>query len=406
MPPVRTVATKPVKTERSHEENQERAYIAASRRSDRSLEARIESARRASEIHKKRTGRALRVTEQDVINEEMYEEEDDDLPAQYRRFAAHLQNQSLWMGPKYESYMIANTAMRHAMLQQAMGGLQQQQFTTTPFFAYNHAQASSSTSAPYQSTQVPQSPNSFRQPPYPTPNSQFQHQRSASIATPQPSLFPGNANSTTPLADSSSDEHRRMSLPTQTFQPTAQMSPTAESPQQMFNAPFNYDFQQSLFDPMNQIMNFGPLSPSLPLEQQQIVGTTLNPMHPSTQYLMGRSEGMPQPFSYNYNPNGLSKPSDINQTLTSNALGITPSAQITPSTTDTFSNPPSATNLENTQTPTWDPSQDTWFDDTSTDFKALNNSFFTASVPGSGAQTPGDIDFSEFLSESRELGGT
>ncbi|TGZ80237.1 hypothetical protein EX30DRAFT_349676 [Ascodesmis nigricans] len=93
MPPTRTVPTapgqrptplqrpqpvKPVKSERTHEENQERAYIAASRRSDRSLEARVESARRASEIHKRRTGRALRVTEADVLNEEMYEEEEDD----------------------------------------------------------------------------------------------------------------------------------------------------------------------------------------------------------------------------------------------------------------------------------------------------------------------------------------
>jgi hypothetical protein len=61
-----------------------RAYIAASRRSDRSLEARIESARRASEIHYRRTGKRLRVTENDVINEEMYEEEDDDFGATYR----------------------------------------------------------------------------------------------------------------------------------------------------------------------------------------------------------------------------------------------------------------------------------------------------------------------------------
>ncbi|KAF2666565.1 hypothetical protein BT63DRAFT_311553 [Microthyrium microscopicum] len=61
---------------RTHEENQERAYIAASRRSDRSIEARLESARRASEIHKRRVGRALRVTEEAVLNEEMYEEED------------------------------------------------------------------------------------------------------------------------------------------------------------------------------------------------------------------------------------------------------------------------------------------------------------------------------------------
>lgn len=67
-------------SERSHEENQERAYIAASRRTDRSLEARIQSARMASEIHKKRTGKSLRITESIVENEEMYEEEDGDLP--------------------------------------------------------------------------------------------------------------------------------------------------------------------------------------------------------------------------------------------------------------------------------------------------------------------------------------
>ncbi|RFU78277.1 hypothetical protein TARUN_3955 [Trichoderma arundinaceum] len=68
------------KSERSHEENQERAYIAASRRTDRSLEARVQSARMASEIHKKRTGKGFRITEAIVLKEEMYEEEDCDLP--------------------------------------------------------------------------------------------------------------------------------------------------------------------------------------------------------------------------------------------------------------------------------------------------------------------------------------
>ncbi|KAI5806350.1 hypothetical protein EDC01DRAFT_598839, partial [Geopyxis carbonaria] len=102
----RTASTKPLRSERTHEENQERSYIAASRRSDRSLEARVESARRASEIHKRRTGRGLRVTEADVLNEEMYEEEDDEFSHGYRnlgimmsganidrRFAAYYQHQ-------------------------------------------------------------------------------------------------------------------------------------------------------------------------------------------------------------------------------------------------------------------------------------------------------------------------
>ncbi|KAM0743541.1 hypothetical protein ACQRIT_001800 [Beauveria bassiana] len=67
-----------------HMENQERAYVAASRRTDRSLEARYQSALMASEVHKRRTGKALRVTHQIVRDEEMYEEEDQGLPSPSR----------------------------------------------------------------------------------------------------------------------------------------------------------------------------------------------------------------------------------------------------------------------------------------------------------------------------------
>jgi hypothetical protein len=104
-------------TERTHEENQERAYIAASRRSDRSLEARVESARRASEIHKRRTGRSLKVTEQIVIDEEMYDEEDDDLPVQYRRLTAHLQTDSVDFNRRLSAYLTNHVAMRTALEQ-------------------------------------------------------------------------------------------------------------------------------------------------------------------------------------------------------------------------------------------------------------------------------------------------
>src|ERR1700692_4222869 len=98
-------------TERTHEENQERAYIAASRRSDRSLEARLESARRASEIHKRRTGKALRVTEADVQSEEMYEEEDD-LPAS---FAYGLGSSSFELRLRMQAYWEQQFALRNAM---------------------------------------------------------------------------------------------------------------------------------------------------------------------------------------------------------------------------------------------------------------------------------------------------
>lgn len=103
------------RTERTHEENQERAYIAASRRSDRSLEARFESARRASEIHKKRTGKGFRITELDVQNEEMYEEEEDDLPMQYRNINMHLQTGSHDFDARLQAYLANAVAFRKAL---------------------------------------------------------------------------------------------------------------------------------------------------------------------------------------------------------------------------------------------------------------------------------------------------
>ncbi|KAK0959452.1 hypothetical protein LTR91_020828, partial [Friedmanniomyces endolithicus] len=126
MPPSRPSisSVKAMKTERTHEENQERAYIAASRRSDRSLEARIKSAGRASEIHRRRTGRSLRVTEQNVMNEEMYEEEYDDVSTQYLRMTAHLQNQNADLDRHFHSYLLNHVAMRQAVGDAPVDGIQ------------------------------------------------------------------------------------------------------------------------------------------------------------------------------------------------------------------------------------------------------------------------------------------
>ncbi|KAL6852685.1 hypothetical protein ACO1O0_007233 [Amphichorda felina] len=94
-----------VQTERSHEENQERAYIAASRRQDRSIEARIQSARMASEIHKARTGKGFIISEEIVRNEEMYEEDETDLPRSYRVLNPHMQTQSAEFNAKVDAWM-------------------------------------------------------------------------------------------------------------------------------------------------------------------------------------------------------------------------------------------------------------------------------------------------------------
>ncbi|KAG6019095.1 hypothetical protein E4U41_003408 [Claviceps citrina] len=98
-------------TERSHEENQERAYIAASRRADRSIEARVQSARMASEIHKKRTGKGFKITDDIVLKEEMYEEEDDDLPRSYRLLSASMETSSPEMNLRLDAYLSNKMAM-------------------------------------------------------------------------------------------------------------------------------------------------------------------------------------------------------------------------------------------------------------------------------------------------------
>ncbi|OAQ66474.1 hypothetical protein VFPPC_08024 [Pochonia chlamydosporia 170] len=108
------------KTERSHEENQERAYIAASRRADRSIEARVQSARQASEIHKKRTGKGFKVSEEIVMKEEMYEEEDDDMPRSIHLLNANMQTPSADMNLRLESYLANKVAFSQALAQSNM----------------------------------------------------------------------------------------------------------------------------------------------------------------------------------------------------------------------------------------------------------------------------------------------
>ncbi|KAI0432467.1 hypothetical protein F5Y09DRAFT_145239 [Xylaria sp. FL1042] len=108
---VKLPPAKAQKTERSHEENQERAYIAASRRADRSLEARVQSAKMASDIHRKRTGRGLKVSEEIVLKEEMYEEMEDDMPRSYKSLAVHLQTDSPELNHRVSAYIASQTAM-------------------------------------------------------------------------------------------------------------------------------------------------------------------------------------------------------------------------------------------------------------------------------------------------------
>jgi hypothetical protein len=123
-----------------------RAYIAASRRSDRALGPRVESARRASEIHKRRTGRSLRITEADVLNEEMYEEEVG-LPTHHDLLTAHLQTQNASFERGVAAYLTSHVSMRAALDQAVWNASQHDLYTA------NKSQ--------YRDTGVPQSPQQY-----------------------------------------------------------------------------------------------------------------------------------------------------------------------------------------------------------------------------------------------------
>ncbi|OOF89978.1 hypothetical protein ASPCADRAFT_212323 [Aspergillus carbonarius ITEM 5010] len=93
---------------RTKEENQERAFIAASRRKDRSLDARVESANRASSLHKQRTGKALLISRDIVEREAMYEEVDDRYQEKINRM---LHAQSMQLQSEFNRNLMAAFAV-------------------------------------------------------------------------------------------------------------------------------------------------------------------------------------------------------------------------------------------------------------------------------------------------------
>jgi len=209
------------KTERSHEENQERAYIAASRRADRSIEARVQSARMASEIHKKRTGKGFRITEEIVMKEEMYEEEEDEFPRSFRLLGSHMQTASPEMNFKVEAYLSNRVAMS-ALLARTNDDWRENEINrlfaqSFPNIGKQAQQISQRMSNPeYPSQTVPREPApssvsptfshvNYQQPPSST---QQPHRRSMSAVGPSdhtsqdgvspPALTPGSNSAETP----------------------------------------------------------------------------------------------------------------------------------------------------------------------------------------------------------------
>ena len=306
----------------------------------------MESAKRASEIHKKRTGRAYRITEETVINEQMYEEEDD---APRYRLAANLhlpntllqQRAQALMSIQMESRRLLGQAVNSTLQHNAQYG-NQAQFVSPGMMSmpqgYPYPMAS-----PHifnQSPQTPsfshspQTPTSYAHSPYPPSGDsprQSYHQRSASIAE-VPQYRPSAHNSPVETHD------RRMSMPqTSMSSSSSSLKDTQDPGDSAVSSPGSSSTtpmprqhpNNSTYDPTYQSMGniLGPLTMELPRETQQLLGSGIWPnLDEHTFDRMMENPNDPrnqQPFMYNYRPNsskggnGSSTSVGLNQTLSS-----------------------------------------------------------------------------------------
>jgi hypothetical protein len=264
------------------------------------LEARVESARRASEIHKRRTGRSLRVTEQDVINEEMYEEEDDDLPSKYRRLTAHLQTNSAAFNQRLAAYLTGQVGLR-TTIDQYPSNPYGQQFPSNQQFSQTMYQ--NLAMAQQFQNQMMQSSSPYRQAPYQIPNMQQRanmHARSASIANPEmtsmrtqsPMMYENKQRSmsftSAPVTTASPEQIQTprsnpSSTPKTAYPPTPQAF--TQQPLQ-FQPPYN-----NTFTPDASLLTM-----ALPAESQMLLGSALDPRDPMTNMFMAGSQYMPNAF--------------------------------------------------------------------------------------------------------------
>jgi hypothetical protein len=191
----------------------------------------------------------------------MYEEEDDDLPMQYRRLTAHLQTGSVDFNRRLSAYLTNHVAMR-AALDQAVQNSYAQQFPNAPQFQrqqymgfgspmFNHGHNPYMMGPLMQSNEIQgHSPYNMQLPqvqqyqsyPYQQPQNQQQnqqrealntslHSRPASIVSPQPSNSDA-LNSPVPKA-----EDRRLSAPVEIKSESPNTKDTSNPPNKPVSMP-------------------------------------------------------------------------------------------------------------------------------------------------------------------------
>lgn len=291
----------------------------------------MESARRASAIHEKRTGRALRITEADVINEEMYEEIND-LPTEYRRLNAHLQTQSADFDRRLLAYLSCQMATR-----QAVSDCWQNDPSHFDPRGTNFSTPQEPSSYVPSAFPAAGSRTNYRQSPYPLTTQDMPWRQQGHPAS---TYVPGfDQQYTQSMFSSSPLSGRHMSLPTNsTMQPPYSSSGVpvdalgsnnisrvdsavdmASSPQHFQHPTLNNANDPNFRNPSWQAegeYSVEPLSTALPLDGQQFF--TSSPQSFNSNAGRQHAHSPSQNFTnrrYSYNPNGKQKmvPSSLPQ---------------------------------------------------------------------------------------------
>lgn len=269
-----------------------------------------------------------------MLNEEMYEEEDDDLPVQYRRLTAHLQTPSADFNAKLSSWLTTHVAARSGLAQainasysqqypNAQQWLHQQPFYASPMLAHQQQQIMQQ-QAMLIPMQLTNGPLMNRQPPYPPPALQrgsqpSDHNRSASLARPQ-EVF--GASQRTPVTTLSNEPQASMHVIPVNTEGKEESPDQSPIPPSAFTAPPHQQtpFPQDSFSqqtnpysqfPLDTYSNMGslntgysPFSMALPADSQMLLASTL-PNDPYTSMMMAGSNNVPGLF-YDFTSNPFS----------------------------------------------------------------------------------------------------
>jgi len=181
----------------------------------------------ASEIHKKRTGKGFKISEAIVMREEMYEEEEDELPRQFRNLTTHLSSQSP---------LLANRLNDYVSTQVAMHSLAARELEVDKQFAeqFPHYQAAVS-QFPARSSYLPPYAAGLPGPTNPSPSAFSQHHRHSMDAamgqSPSPAARPASMHGDMPA--------RSLSLDLGLDSPGSDQTPLAQGPQDQYFAANN-----------------------------------------------------------------------------------------------------------------------------------------------------------------------